>query len=87
MKTSLAFAAQVVLSIAIGTSALPVGAETYKMTTEIAPGVETPDSASDLDRHAEAEERRSHAGNQSKSCGTTWTVHALCRPIFWRSRS
>jgi hypothetical protein len=40
---SLACAAKIVFSLFVAASSLPAGAETYKMTTEIAPGVITPD--------------------------------------------
>ena len=40
---SLACAAKIVFSLLIAVSSLPAGAETFKMTTEIAPGVITPD--------------------------------------------
>ena len=44
MKTRMAFAAKILFSLFIAASSLPAGAETYRMTTEIAPGVETPDT-------------------------------------------
>ena len=40
---SLACAAKIVFSLFIAAFSLPAGAETFKMTTEIAPGVNTPD--------------------------------------------
>lgn len=44
MKTTLAFAVHLLLGLAIAAPVLPAGAETHKMTTEIAPGVTTPDT-------------------------------------------
>jgi hypothetical protein len=41
---TLAFAAQLLLTVAIVAAVQPVQAETYKMTTPIAPGVATPDT-------------------------------------------
>ncbi|MGA7268242.1 MAG: hypothetical protein WBX21_10810, partial [Aestuariivirga sp.] len=40
----MAFAAQLLLTVAIGAAVQPVQAETYRMTTPIAPGVATPDT-------------------------------------------
>jgi hypothetical protein len=44
MNKTLALAASLAFCIGIGAIATPVKAETYKMTTPIAPGVETPDT-------------------------------------------
>jgi hypothetical protein len=44
MSRNLAFCLGLLMSALIGASAAPVRAETYKMTTPIAPGVETPDT-------------------------------------------
>jgi hypothetical protein len=44
MNRNLAFCLGLLMSALVGASAAPVHAETYKMTTPIAPGVETPDT-------------------------------------------
>jgi hypothetical protein len=44
MTRILGFALSLLSAIAIGAHASPAVAETYKMTTPIAPGVETPDT-------------------------------------------
>ena len=44
MTRTLAFAAQLLLTVAIGDRRATVQAETYKMSTPIAPGVATPDT-------------------------------------------
>jgi hypothetical protein len=44
MNRNLAFCLGLLMSALVGASAAPVHAETYKMTTPIAPVVETPDT-------------------------------------------
>ena len=44
MTRTSAFAAHLLLGVAVGALVSPVQAETYKMTTPIAPGVATPDT-------------------------------------------